>query len=309
MSEHTTLLQQDDTAVYLYRWEPEGEVRGVVQIVHGMAEHAARYARLAAFLNEAGWAVMAHDQRGHGQTAHSVRDLGFFAEEDGWAKVVEDVRAVTREARSLHPDAPVVLLGHSMGSYIVQSVLMEDDDYAAAILTGSTLNQGLLVRVGRQLARLEKWRIGGRGVSGLLQRLSIGGFQRAIPNRRTDSDWLSRDPAEVDKYEEDPLCGFPVTAGLWVDLTQAFRDLEDPECIRRIRDDLPLRIMSGAEDPVNNGGAGFHALVGLYQDRGMKRLESDLFEGARHEIFNETNRDEVMGIVRDWLDEVVPREG
>mgnify|MGYP002817179767 CR=1 FL=1 len=302
MNEDSSLLHVQDTAVHLYHWTPDTEPVAVLQIVHGMGEHAARYARFARALTERGWAVVAHDQRGHGQTAHSVRDLGYFADEDGWAKVVGDVRAVSEEARRRHPDAPLAILGHSMGSYALQSLLFEHDDYAAAVISGSTLNTGLLVKVGRQLAKLERWRLGRRKVSWLLQRLSFGAFSRAIPDRRTEFDWLSRDPAEVDKYVEDPLCGFPSTTGLWVDLLEAFRELEKPENVAKIRKDLPIRIMSGGEDPVHEGQVGFRRLVDLYTARGFDELDVELVEGARHELLNETNRDQVTADLIAWLE-------
>jgi len=316
MTEQTSLLQAGDSAVHVYTWEPDAPESGssaspvaVLQIIHGMGEHAARYARLAQALTARGWAVIAHDQRGHGQTAHSVRDLGFFADEGGWAKVVADARAVSESARERWPDAPLAVLGHSMGSYVLQSLLFQHDDYAAVVISGSTLNTGLLVNVGRQIAKVERWRLGPRGVSWLLQRLSFGTFSRAIDDRRTDFDWLSRDPAEVDKYIDDPLCGFPSTTGLWVDLLETFRELEKPENVAKIRSDLPIRFMSGSEDPVNEGGTGFEKLVSLYRERGFDELSAELVEGARHELLNETNRDEITADLIAWLEEqVLPSE-
>jgi alpha-beta hydrolase superfamily lysophospholipase len=307
MRDETLLVETPDGyAVHTFLWTPDaGEPRAVLQVIHGMSEHAARYARLARFLTDHGWAVIAHDQRGHGQTAHRTSDLGYLADEDGWPRVVADARAVTHSARERFPDRPLVVFGHSMGSYVLQSYLFEHDDLAGAVFCGSTLNRGPLVALGRRLARFERWRKGPRKASWLLQQLSFGQFARSVKGRRTAYDWLSRDPAEVDAYIADPLCGFPATTGLWVDLLDAFGELEKPENVEKVRADLPLRIMSGAEDPVHEGGRGFRALEDLWRGRGFQDLTAVLYPGARHEILNETNRDEVMEDLRGWLEGVV----
>jgi alpha-beta hydrolase superfamily lysophospholipase len=195
-----------------------------------------------------------------------------------------------------------------MGSYVTQSYLFAHDDVAAAVLSGSSLNTGPLVSLGRAVARFEAWRLGRRGRSWLLQRLSFGEFARTIKGRKTDFDWLSRDPTEVDAYIRDPLCGFDATAGLWSDMLQAFRDLEDPANVSKIRAGLPLLIMSGGHDPVNERGPGFERLKALYVARGMTDLTAKLYPEARHELLNETNRDQVTEDLRVWLDRVTGAE-
>lgn len=283
-------------------WEPVGEPKALVQIVHGMGEHVARYARFADVLCAHDYVVAGYDQRGHGRTAPTEADLGYWAPEDGWNKVVADARLVTEELRQRFAGLPVLVFGHSMGSYILQAYLFEHDDVAGAVFSGSTLNSGVLAAVGRPAARFERWRLGEKGVSKLLQRLSFGEFARSIKDRRTDFDWLSRDPAEVDKYIADPWCGFDVTASLWDDLSHGFLELEKPGNVARIRQDLPIRIMSGSDDPVHDGGKGFKALVKLYRDRGFDTLDVYLDEGGRHELLNETNREAIMDELRQWFD-------
>ncbi|TVQ90047.1 MAG: alpha/beta hydrolase [Deltaproteobacteria bacterium] len=304
-----SLATVDQMQINVHGWLPDDDVGAVLIIAHGMAEHGGRYRRLAEALTAQGYAVYAPDHRGHGLTARTVQDLGFFAEEGGFAKVVSDLRALTEHVRAEHPGCPLVLLGHSMGSYLTQAYLMEHDDLAGAAMTGSSLNTGLLPALGRKIARIERIRRGPRRSSWLLTRLSFGAFARTIPKRRTDYDWLSRDPAEVDTYIEDPLCGFSATTQLWIDLLDSFPRLADPSRVARIRADLPLWIASGSEDPVHDGGKGFDALRDLYVGRGFTDAQFTLYDGARHELFNETNREEVTADLLAWLHRVTGMGG
>lgn len=303
-----SLETTDGMQIHVHTWLPDGEVKAILLIAHGMAEHGARYRRLAEALTASGYAVYAPDHRGHGLTARTISDLGFFDDQGGFRKVVSDLRQLTELARERHPEVPAVLLGHSMGSYLTQAYLFEHDDLAGAALTGSSLNVGLLPSLGRKIARIERLRVGPRKPSWLLTRLSFGAFARAIPKRETDYDWLSRDPAEVEAYISDPLCGFGASTQLWVDLLDAFPRLADPDNVAKIRSDLPIWVASGSDDPVHEGGKGFEGLRKLYTDRGFVDLQFTLYPGARHELFNETNREEVTADLLAWLDRVTAAE-
>lgn len=297
----------DDHAIHVHRFLPAEDARAVLVVAHGMAEHGARYERLARSVTDLGIAVYAPDHRGHGLTARTVSELGFFADQGGFDKVVGDLRSLHERIVHEHPGLPVVLLGHSMGSFLTQAYLFEyGNELAGAAMTGSALNVGFLPSLGRQIARIERFRVGPRRTSWLLTRLSFGQFARTVRGRRTDFDWLSRDAAEVDTYIADPLCGFDATTQLWIDLLDSFPRLADPANVARIPPDLPLWIASGDQDPVHEGGRLFRALVELYTARGFSDLTSHLYEGARHEIFNETNRDEVTQDFCTWLRRVVP---
>lgn len=306
MHAETTRLEVDGASLFVRHWRPEGPVRGILQVLHGMGEHSARYARLAGFLAEHGWATVCHDHRGHGQTPTSDADRMFLAEERGLDVVADDARQVSLQARDWHPDVPHLLFCHSMGGYIGQILLLAHDDYQGAVLSGISLNTGPLIAVLTRVARFERWRLGARRPSPLLQRLSFGDFARKIPDRRTDFDWLSTDPAEVDAYIDDPRCGEPATTGLWVDLTTAFERLDKPEQLARIRQDLPIRILAGGDDPVHDGGKGFRALVALYRQRGFDDLSETLYPGKRHELLNEVGRDDIMKELLAWMERVAP---
>ena len=299
MRADTFRLKADDGAdIHIYRWLPDGAPRGVVQIAHGLAEHAARYGRLAGALTGQGLAVYADDHRGHGQTA-GAGDLGFFAEREGWRKCVGDLWSLNRRIAADHAGLPIVLLGHSMGSFMAQDFVADHSDaIAALVLSGSNGPPPAIAGIGRMIARIERLRQGARGKSALLQSLMFGDFNKRFKPARTPFDWLSRDPAEVDAYIADPLCGFEFTNQLAVDLLDALGPLLTPERLARIRKDLPVYIFSGSDDPV---GANLPALAEAYRNAGLTRVDMRVYTGARHETLNETNRDEVTADLVAWI--------
>ncbi|MFQ6171835.1 lysophospholipase [Oryzobacter sp. R7] len=307
-SSTTTVTASDGTRLHTRRWLPEGDVKAVVQISHGMAEHSGRYARLAEALTGAGYAVYAHDHRGHGSTGPEA-DHGYFADRDGWATVVADLRAVTRLAQEEHPGLPVFLLGHSMGSFLARSYVIEDGrGLAGLVLSGTAGHPGVLGRAGLLVAAAEARLRGSRHVSPLLDKLTFGQYNAAFKPNRTDVDWLSRDPDEVDLYVADALCGNTFTSGFFKDLVGGLLDINDPRRVARVRRDLPVLLMAGDKDPVGDGGKGPRAVREQLARAGVADVSLTLYPGARHEIFNETNRDEVTADLIRWLDAHLPTD-
>lgn len=304
-----TFEADDGRSLFVYRWRPDEAPRGIVHVVHGMAEHAGRYARLGAALAAAGWAVTASDLRGHGKTARWSSELGFFAREHGFRRVSSDVAALVARDRHDSPGAPVVLLGHSMGAAIVQLFLIEQGGAVeAAVLSGASGKPGALATAGLAVARLERRRLGERGRSALLTNMSFGNFNRAFRPNRTAFDWLSRDEAEVDKYAADPRCGFAVTTSLWVDVLEALSSLSAPSAFSRIPKDLPLYVFGGSLDPVGENTRAIDRMLADFRAAGLRNVKHRHYPGARHEMLNETNRDEVMRDLLAWLEaEVAPR--
>ena len=295
----------DDGAKLLgRRWPAEGRPRAAVQIAHGLAEHSARDARLAAALNAAGYALYASDHRGHGP-ASAPDTLGHFADRDGWAKVLGDLWTFNRLIAADEPGVPIVLLGHSMGAFLAQEFATQHSDaLAGLVLSGSNGKPPAIAALGRLIARVEKLRLGPRGKSALLNQMLFGDFNKPFKPARTPVDWLSRDPAEVDKYVADPLCGFPFTTQLAIDLLDALPRLARPENLGRIRKDLPIYVFSGEKDPV---GANLKSLIDAFKAAGLVRLTTRIYPGTRHETLNETNSDEVARDLIAWLDGAVGR--
>ncbi len=301
-----TLAASDGATLFVHAWRPESAVKAAVQIAHGLAEHGGRYARLAQALTEAGYAVYAGDHRGHGRTAPTPADLGFFAERDGWRRCVDDLATLHRRIAADHPARPVVLLGHSMGSFMAQQVISErGDELAGAVLSGSGGKPNALAAAGRLIARIERLRLGARGRSALLHAFSFGAFNKPFAPARTPFDWLSRDPAEVDKYIADPLCGFGATVQLWIDLLDALGDVTGARRQAGIPKRLPVRIISGSRDAVGADTKSVQQLLAAYRAAGLERVTHRFYPEARHELFNELNRDEVTRDLVVWLDGVV----
>lgn len=282
-------------SLFVHGWLPEGRTVGVLQVIHGMAEHGARYARLAKAFTDAGFAVYAHDQRGHGRSIPRGHAPGHVADRDGFDALVADAHEINRNLANKHPGLPIVLLGHSMGSFVSQALLFTHPrDFVAAILSASNGAPPPIARAGRLVARMERMRLGALGKSPLLRALSFDDFNKKFAPNRTKSDWLSRDPAEVDKYEADPLCGFDVDVQLWLDLLDALdTSVHDPENQKKVPRELPILLVAGDKDPVGDFGKGVRRLHEEYRKAGVRDLTLRLYPGGRHEILNETNRDEV----------------
>lgn len=290
------------TSLAFYVWPlPAQPIKAVVQIAHGLAEHAGRYDRLAQELIQAGYAVYASDHRGHGMTARSPLDYGHFADRDGFAKVLADMHAVNRRIAERHPELRRVLFAHSFGSFVAQHYLAaHGDTIAAAVLSGTDYGSGPLLRAALGVIAVERLRVGPRNRSALLQKLTFGGYNKAFAPARTEFDWLTRDAAEVDKYMADPLCGFPVTTQAWQDLIRGLTQLEDPALHGRIPKQLPIYLFAGALDPVGRAGQGPRMLARAYERAGL-RVTLELYPGGRHEMVNEVNRAEVTQDLIAWL--------
>jgi alpha-beta hydrolase superfamily lysophospholipase len=301
-----TLAAPGGAELFVYRWQPDAPAKAVVQITHGLSEHAGRYERLASALTGAGYAVYAHDHRGHGRTARIPADLGFFADADGWRLCIDDLWLLNRRIAADHPGLPVILLGHSMGSFMTQQFIAEHGEaLAGAVLSASSGKPPPLAAVGRLIARIERLRLGARGHSALIHALTFASFNRKFAPTRSYADWLSRDAAEVDKYLADPLCGFQPTVQLWIDFLDALPILAAPSRQARIPKRLPVYIIAGTRDPVSEETKALGQLLDAYRSQGLGRVEHRFYPDARHELFNETNRDEVTRDLIGWLDRTI----
>ena len=316
-------VSMDDGArLYLRRWKtgPDTEIppRGILHIIHGMAEHSQRYERLAKKLCSEGIEVWAADQRGHGKTADgSVNDpgkgglLGHCSDEDGFSRVTADIDIINRLIQKERPDLPLFLLGHSWGSFIAQnyiesyvglfSGLPEPVKLAGCILSGTRGPGGLRESLGLPVVSFMAYIKGRRKGSRLIRAIVDSPHNRPFRPNRTGSDWLSRDTGEVDAYINDPLCGKLCSSGFYKDMIAGLKKIHLNENIEKISRDLPIYVFSGSADPVGNMGESPTALVTKYRTLGIKDLQFVLYPDARHEALNESNRDEVTGNLISWL--------
>jgi len=299
------LPMSDGFELHVYRWLPAEAPRATVQIAHGMGEHAARYDRLAGALTGAGYAVYADDHRGHG---HSATDetLGLLPP-DGWNRVIRDAYELHGHIGEQHPVLPRVLLGHSMGSMLSQQfVYRHGSELTALALSGSPGFAGRFsLWLAHSIARFERWRHGAESESELLQNLIFGKANDAFDGPdATGFEWLTRDPTEMQRYVDDPRCGFVLRTGALCDLYAGAREARHPRQHAGIPSQLPIYVFSGEADPVHGEGKNLDRLVKAYR-KVNGRVAERRYPGGRHELFNETNRDEVTTDLLAWFDEVL----
>lgn len=299
-----TFKDDEGVKIYSYKWSPENDsaIKGVVQISHGMAEMSSRYAGFAEFLTDNGYIVYSNDHRGHGKTAKNLEDIGYLGESDGFKWMIEDMHELTGIIKKENPDLPVVLFGHSMGSFLTQGYIEQyGKELNGAILSGSNGKQGLILTIGKIIAKGEMKKIGRKGRSELLNNMSFGSYNKSFNPCRTDFDWLSRDAKIVDKYIDDPYCGGVFTASFYYDFLNGLSQIEKRKNIEQIPKDLPIYIFSGALDPVGKNGKGIAKLVDIYKQLNIRDVTFKLYEDGRHEMLNELNKDEVMKDILTWL--------
>lgn len=282
MDEAFTFDGADGAKIFCYRWLPAGPVRGVLQIAHGMGEHALRYRVPLQPLLDAGIAIYANDHRGHGRTAPDAEHFGDFGP-GGFAALVDDMAVLSRRIRAEHPGKKLVLMGHSMGSFAAQIYVVDHSDLIDGfVLSGS--------------AALDKLQAPRGGLAALTE---------GMAEPRTPFDWLSRDDREVDAYIADPLCGFTVTPDSLGSMVASGAPAIDPAKLAQIRKDLPFYIFAGDKDPINAELTRLMPLVERYRAAGIRDIETDFYPGGRHEMLNETNRDEVVAKLKAWIERVI----
>lgn len=288
-------------------WEPEaGKVKAVLQIVHGMVEYVDRYDEFASYLAENGYAVIGHDHLGHGKSAASSEDLGYFADEDGDRHVIGDIYRLTCKARELWPDIPLYIMGHSMGSFFTRKYLTKySRKVDGAIIMGTGFMGLPVVGLGKFVAGVICRVKGKRYRSKLLFNLTLGGNNKRIKELRTENDWLSKNEESVDAYNKDPFCTFIFTAGAYRDFFSILVDLAKQKNFDSMNRKLPVFFVAGEEDPVGNYGRGVETCYKQFKDLGFADVSMKLYPGDRHEILNELDRAVVFDDIRAWLDERV----
>lgn len=287
--------------IHACRWTPEGEIKAVVQIVHGIAEYAARYDDFARYLNRQGILVVAADHMGHGQSLGSEGKLGYF--HGGWAAAVEDIRRLMMDTMAEFPKVPYVLFGHSMGSFLTRTLLAKYPEcgIAAAVICGTGWQPEGVLKMGLSACEMVCRRSGEENPSEKLQGLVFGSYNRRVEHPRTPDDWLSRDAKVVDAYIADPLCGFTVSAGLLRDMLGGIAYVQRRENLARMRMDLPVLFIAGGDDPVGSYGRGVARAARAFREAGMAQVDEKIYPLCRHEILNEINREDIYRDVTGWI--------
>ena len=302
-SEFYLTSMDGQTEIHVNEWMPEDtELRGIVQIAHGVAEYGKRYEDFAVFLAENGFLVVAGDHLGHGKSLIKDSPMIYFGEDEGWCNAVDDVESIRVKIHMEHPELPYYMFGHSMGSFITRSHLIRHGGMLdGAIICGTGFLAKPLVIGGKIVAFLESRRIGKKGYSALVDKLAFGSYNKSYGKKRTEFDWLSVNEENVDKYIEDPLCGGKITTGLFLDLLEGISYVNNPKNIESMNKAQPLFLISGDQDPVGDMGKGVMKTYKAFKHAGIKDVEMKLYEGLRHEILNEKEHETVYMDVLNWL--------
>lgn len=282
---------------------PDAEPRAIVQIIHGIAEYIDRYDEFMSFLADNGIIAVGTDHLGHGKSIESEEQTGFFAYDNGWDYVVRDEEVLRLAMHENYPELPIIVFGHSMGSFMARTLLIRyPDAFNAAIISG-TGNQGAaLVNGGLFMGNLVTGLKGAHHYSKFLNNLAFGSYNKIYDNPKTEYDWLSRDEANVQKYIDDPLCGFIPSCSLFRDMMTGVKFITNKKNLTAMNKNMPVYFMSGDMDPVGECGKGVQKAYNNFLEAGMKDVSIKLYPGGRHEMLNEINKDEVYTDILAWLD-------
>jgi alpha-beta hydrolase superfamily lysophospholipase len=303
----STLASPTGASIRLYHGPASATPRGIVQINHGLAEHAARYARFAKALAAAGYHVYAHDHRGHGYTKAKDAPQGMFADADGGQRVLDDVLAVRHHAAAAHPGLPLIIFGHSMGGLIaMNSVLRDPEGLSGAAIWNCNFTAGALGRLAQFILATEKMLLGSDVPSRMLPKLTFGDWAKKETDGRTTFDWLSRDHAEVDKYVADPLCGWNASVSMWRDIFRFVFTGADNASFEKVPKSLPFNLHGSRHDPSSDFAKATEALGARMKAMGFSDVSTEIHPDDRHECLNDLNREAVTASFIKWLGRICP---
>ena len=282
-------------------WAPPGEPVAVVQILHGIAEHIERYEQFARYLNQQGILVVAADHMGHGKSIGADGIQGYF--HGGWFSAAEDAYTLLNTTRNQYPSIPYVLFGHSMGSFLARTILVKhpESGIAGAVICGTGWQNHAVLQAGILMCNRICKKDGEQNPSPVLQKLMFGSYNKKVEHVRTANDWLTRDNRVVDAYNDDPLCGFTATAGLYRDMLTGIRFIQKEQSLNAMDKTLPVLFIAGTDDPVGGYGAGVLKTAKKFESAGMQDVSCKLYALNRHEILNEINKAEVFEDIYRWI--------
>jgi len=291
----------DGIDLFIRIWNDVPNPRGVIQIFHGMAEHSARYDGFARFLNRKGYIVYADDHRGHGYSIGENNVLAYIGD-DGFNHIVEDEKEISEIIKEKYKDLPLYIFSHSFGSFIGQEYIIRySKDIDGIILSGSAKQDGLDIKAANILASIQNRLLDNKLPAKLIDQLSFGSYNEKFNNPQTPFDWLSRDTEKVSKYISDDLCGYISPINFYYNLFKAFPLLYKLDRLENITQELPILIISGDMDPVGKYGESVKDLYKQYDNLGIRDITLKLFEDGRHELLNESNREEVYDYIYEWV--------
>ncbi len=294
-----------NTEIHNMEWKPEGEVKAVLQICHGMMEYIKRYDEFAQYLCDQGYYVVGNDHLGHGKSVQAKSEYGFFNAKYGNACVIGDIHTLRQRTMKKYPDVPYFMLGHSMGSSLLrQYIQMYGNGLSGAILTGVVSDhRKAQLLLGKRVCRLMAVFRGWHYRSKFVDRMVIGSYGRKFKPARTRADWITSDRERLEAYASDPLCSFMFTVNAYYSMFSGMISMQRKESVYMIPKNLPILFVSGADDPVGNFGKGVRKVYEKYRAAGIQDVSLRLYIGDRHEVLNETDRQQVYEDLAVWLGE------
>ena len=294
------------TKIHAIRYIPDGEIKAILQIAHGMVEYIERYEAFALYLNSKGFLVTGNDHLGHGKSVNSKEEWGYFAKNDGNRAVLCDVYELTKITKEKYPDVPYFLLGHSMGSFYARQYLCEfGHELDGAIIMGTGCQPLALVQLGRFLTAFISVFKGWKYRCNLINNIAFGSYNKHFKPARTTKDWISKDTAIVDKYVADECCNFIFTLNAFYNMFTGISRLYNKKLLSNMPKNLPVFFVAGEDDPVGDYGKGVLKAAAMFKNVGMKNVKLKLYPTDRHEILNETDRDQVYKDLYIWLNDLL----
>ena len=293
-----------NTEIHTIEWKPEGKVRAVLQICHGMVEYIRRYDEFAQFLCGKGYYVVGNDHLGHGKSVQAKSEYGFFNEKYGNACVIGDMHTLRQRTEKKYPGVPYFMLRHSMGSSLLrQYIQMYGNGLSGAVLVGTVADhKKAALLFGKRLCRVMAALRGWHYRSKMVDNLVLGAYNKKFKPARTRADWITSDNENLDMYVADPLCSFMSTVNAYYNVFSGMIGIQRKESVYMIPKGLPVLFVSGADDPVGEFGKGVRKIYEKYRAAGIRDVTLRLYTGDRHEILNETDRDQVYKDLLNWFE-------
>lgn len=293
-----------ETSIHGVRWMPDEGVslKGIIQVIHGMEEYVERYEDFAGFMTERGFIVTGEDHLGHGGTVGEGGTKGYFCEQDPATVIVRDVHRLKKITQEKYPGLPVIIMGHSMGSFIARNYIYRyGTGIKMAVIMGTGSMPVSVLNAGSVLTKMTALFKGSKCKPAMVAKMSFGGYFKRIPNPRTGYDWLSVNEKNVDDYIADPMCGFGFTANGYLALFELMKRMQKEDNVAAVPKDLPLLFVAGSDDPVGAYGEGVKTAADSYRNAGVKDITVKLYQGDRHEILNEDDKETVKEDILEWI--------
>lgn len=290
------------TKIHAIEWIPEGDVKAVLQIAHGMVEYIDRYHEFATYLADKGIYVVGHDHLGHGQSINNEEEYGYFPQPDGNKMVIGDIHRLRKLTEEKYPEAPYFMLGHSMGSFLLRQYLtMHSEGLAGAVIMGTGHQPKIILSAGQMVCKITALFKGWKCRSKLVNNLSFGSYNKKFEPAETSKDWITSYKPIRDKYVQDPLTSFTFTVGGYYQMFKGMKVLDTKGSVDKIRKDIPVFFVAGADDPVGEFGKGVQLIYEKYKASGIEDVSIKLYKDDRHEILNEVDREQVYEDLYNWF--------